>query len=242
MRLSTAAHVSARFPYVSPAGTLIRDGRVAGHVVDGAYFKNSGSASAGEILNASRGLLDSAGYRLARAKDTVDVVPIVLVMRFQEHASRNCVEPSCGMVPRPQLVMKESTLPLQTLMNTSTARGDFSLDAIRIQMSRVARLQRRKPRRPRSWRRPCGKPRLRCRWAGRFPRWLRRRWPINWKAGCRIPKRCATWTAFSRIRSPPSRWHGLPGRLAIFPAGSVRSSPSLCSPSKKSASAWTPRC
>jgi hypothetical protein len=142
LRLSTAAHVSARFTYVSPAGTLVRDGQVAGHVVDGAYFENSGSATAGEILNASRGLLDSAGYRLARARDTVDVVPIMLVIRFQEHAPRDCMELSCGWVPKPQLILKESTVPLKTLMNTRTARGDFSLDAIRIQILRVARLQR----------------------------------------------------------------------------------------------------
>ncbi len=141
MRLSTAAHVSARFTYVSPAGTLIRDGKVAGHVVDGAYFENSGSATAGEILNASRGVLDSAGYRLARTKDTVDVVPILLVIRFQAQLPKDRIELTTGPVPRPQLVLKETTVPLTTLMNTRSARGDFSLDAIRIQMTRVARLQ-----------------------------------------------------------------------------------------------------
>ncbi len=141
MRLSTAAHVSARFTYVSPAGTLIKDGRMAGHVVDGAYFENSGSATAGEILNASRRLLDSSGYRWSRAKDTVDVVPIVLVIRFQERSPKNRIDLSTGAVPKPQILLKETSVPLTTLLNTRTARGDFSLDAIKIQMARVAYLQ-----------------------------------------------------------------------------------------------------
>jgi hypothetical protein len=141
MRLSTAAHVSARFTYVSPAGTLVKDGRMAGHVVDGAYFENSGSATAGEILNASRRLLDSAGYRWSRAQDTVDIVPILLVIRFQERLPKNRIELSTGPVPKPQLFLKETSVPLTTLLATRGARGDFSLDAIRIQMARVAYLQ-----------------------------------------------------------------------------------------------------
>jgi hypothetical protein len=142
MRLSTAAHVSARFTYVSPAGTLVKDGKMAGHVVDGAYFENSGSATAGEILNAARRVLDSSGYRWSRAKGTVDVVPILLVIRFQESKSRNTVALSTGDVPKPQLVLKETTVPLRTLLNTRGARGDYSLDEVRIQMARVAYLQR----------------------------------------------------------------------------------------------------
>ena len=40
---STAAHLSARFMYVSPAGTVrTPDDEVAGHLVDGGYFENSG--------------------------------------------------------------------------------------------------------------------------------------------------------------------------------------------------------
>ena len=52
--LSTAVHMSARFTYVSPAGT-IRDGRSDEEnwlrVVDGGYFENSGSVTANEILH-----------------------------------------------------------------------------------------------------------------------------------------------------------------------------------------------
>jgi hypothetical protein len=142
LRLSTAAHISARFTYVSPAGTLVKDGKLAGHVVDGGYFENSGAATAGEILNAARHVLDSGRFTWARAADTVDVVPILLVIRFQEKARGGTLALSTGAVPRPQAALKETTVPLRTLLNTRGARGDFSLAAMRIQMDRVTLLQR----------------------------------------------------------------------------------------------------
>ncbi|MGY3149561.1 hypothetical protein ACVWYQ_006560 [Bradyrhizobium sp. USDA 3397] len=42
IRFSTAAVLSARFPVVSPAGTLRFKGKATDHVVDGGYFDNSG--------------------------------------------------------------------------------------------------------------------------------------------------------------------------------------------------------
>jgi hypothetical protein len=53
MRLSTAIHNSARFTYVSPAGTL--EGGI--HVVDGGYFDNSGAITVMELIYAVRGKL-----------------------------------------------------------------------------------------------------------------------------------------------------------------------------------------
>ena len=47
MPLSTTAHNSARFTYVSPAGRFDEDGS---HVVDGGYFENSGAATALDML------------------------------------------------------------------------------------------------------------------------------------------------------------------------------------------------
>src|SRR5438105_14821751 len=44
--LSTAAHMSARFTYVSPAGRF-PDGT---YIVDGGYFENSGATAALEIV------------------------------------------------------------------------------------------------------------------------------------------------------------------------------------------------
>jgi hypothetical protein len=48
MRLSTAVHNSARFTYVSPAGTLDE----GWHIVDGGYFDNSGTVTGIELFYA----------------------------------------------------------------------------------------------------------------------------------------------------------------------------------------------
>ena len=49
--LKTAAHNSARFTYVSPAGSMVnvKGKTVEGHVVDGGYFENSGTVTALEL-------------------------------------------------------------------------------------------------------------------------------------------------------------------------------------------------
>jgi hypothetical protein len=53
VRLSTAAHNSARFTYVSPAGHLENgDGSEYGRVVDGGYFENSGLVTLREVYDA----------------------------------------------------------------------------------------------------------------------------------------------------------------------------------------------
>ena len=53
LKLSTAAHNSARFTYVSPPGRIQRNDTLElGHVVDGGYFENSGLATLREVLEA----------------------------------------------------------------------------------------------------------------------------------------------------------------------------------------------
>lgn len=61
---STAAHNSARFTYVSPAGTLMRDDEAVGHIVDGGYFENFGAVSAQEMLTAVVAALDAEGKKV----------------------------------------------------------------------------------------------------------------------------------------------------------------------------------
>ena len=52
--LSTAVHMSARFTYVSPAGTVHTKSGETKRVVDGGYFENSGALSARQILEILR--------------------------------------------------------------------------------------------------------------------------------------------------------------------------------------------
>jgi hypothetical protein len=64
VRLSTAALVSARFPIISPAGTIrMKDASHGDSVVDGGYFENSGLTSALDI---------------AESLHTFGITPIVL--------------------------------------------------------------------------------------------------------------------------------------------------------------------
>jgi uncharacterized membrane protein YfcA len=50
--VKTSALMSARFPYVTPAGTILSDsGTVYGNFVDGGYVENTGLATAVQLLN-----------------------------------------------------------------------------------------------------------------------------------------------------------------------------------------------
>jgi hypothetical protein len=67
VRASTAAHNSARFTYVSPAGDL---GNRKGSVIDGGYFENYGALSALELARAAKEAL----------KDKAPGVKLVILM------------------------------------------------------------------------------------------------------------------------------------------------------------------
>ena len=59
LRASTAVHNSARFSWVSPAGTILdRWGLQHGHVLDGGYFENYGALTLLETVEGLRKVLD----------------------------------------------------------------------------------------------------------------------------------------------------------------------------------------
>lgn len=49
VQISTAISNGARFPWISPAGTLRRDGKRQGHILDGGYFDAAGVATLSEL-------------------------------------------------------------------------------------------------------------------------------------------------------------------------------------------------
>lgn len=70
--LSTAASLSARFPFVLPAGTLVDSAaRSHGRAVDGGYFENYGAVTAADVLTE---------VRRALGTDAVSVRPIVILI------------------------------------------------------------------------------------------------------------------------------------------------------------------
>jgi hypothetical protein len=128
MPLSTAAHMSARFTYVSPAG-LLPDG---GHVVDGGYFENSGAATALEVLYEVEAAIKSEGL------DNL-VVPVVIEIRNGPTKEKpDITSPAATPAPSEQReFLSEALAPVSTLLNTRDARGTFSQAAIRSEQESV---------------------------------------------------------------------------------------------------------
>ena len=127
LSLATAAHMSARFTYVSPAGTLVKDGRTHGRVVDGGYFENSGATTTLEVLQAI-GLLAEEDPRWKQ------VEPFVI------HISNEPVDAQFGSdslraapghpLIAPRQLLNEALSPLWTLINTRDARGLYARETV----------------------------------------------------------------------------------------------------------------
>jgi hypothetical protein len=124
--LSTAAHMSARFTYVSPAGSLAKGGRTYGRVVDGGYFENSGATTTLAILQTIE--------QLAETDPSWNQVE-----RYVIHISNEPIDPrfandSLARAPdnpniRPQDFLTEALSPLSALLTTRTARGYYARES-----------------------------------------------------------------------------------------------------------------
>jgi hypothetical protein len=119
--LSTAAHMSARFTYVSPAGRL-PDG---GHIVDGGYFENSAAGTALEILYAVEGVIENADW-------PERIVPVVIQIRNGPTKEKPDTPTDSSYTPdQPEHdFLSEVLAPVNTLLNTRNARASFSQEAI----------------------------------------------------------------------------------------------------------------
>ncbi len=121
MRLSTAIHNSARFTYVSPAGTL--EGGL--HVVDGGYFDNSGAITAVESIYAVR--------RQLREKKKAAQVKVIMI----DNKPVTDTGGSTGdqdIHAKPLRFIAGFLAPIQALLEVRTAHAD----AARAQLKRVA--------------------------------------------------------------------------------------------------------
>jgi hypothetical protein len=106
--LSTAAHLSARFPYLSPGGLVSGAPDRCSHLVDGGYFENSGTAT---LLDLMEALPDAPkggppGY-------------ISVVISINNDPERDCPISPPGL-------LSEVTIPIDTLLDTREARGRAS--------------------------------------------------------------------------------------------------------------------
>ncbi|HET7763926.1 MAG TPA: hypothetical protein VFK92_02435 [Burkholderiales bacterium] len=118
IRASTAAHTSARFTYLSPAGTLA-DGT---HLVDGGYFENFGAVTAGEVLRAA---VDRMGKK---------VRPIAILISNDTELNETDLPRNDPQRPRgapPETFAAEALSPPRALLHTRDARGLLAASELR---------------------------------------------------------------------------------------------------------------
>ncbi|HEY6112054.1 MAG TPA: hypothetical protein VIV62_06030 [Chthoniobacterales bacterium] len=136
MPLSTAAHLSARFTYVSPAGRFTPDGT---HVVDGGYFENSGTTTALDILRQVTSEIADPKRNLS------DVVPKIIVISNNPVAAFAQPEAESSPSPAPEQAvttqaeeqhekpgtfLEDALAPVYALLKVREARGTYAQYAI----------------------------------------------------------------------------------------------------------------
>lgn len=112
---STAAHLSARFTYVSPAGSLRKraEKKTAAHIVDGGYFENSGTTTALDVLSA----IHERGGALN--------LDFILIYVNNEPGERE-ISTAASKPPAANRWLTEVMSPIDALLNTRVARGTYS--------------------------------------------------------------------------------------------------------------------
>jgi hypothetical protein len=127
--ISAAAHLSARFTYVSPAGKFPPDGT---HVVDGGYFENSGATTALDILREITREMERPGNNLG------DTVPKLIMI--SNNPTANAPVPDGKKVTvttkaeqkqsEPSTFLEDAMAPVDALLHTRDARGTYAQRAI----------------------------------------------------------------------------------------------------------------
>lgn len=117
LRLASAAHNSARFPFVSPAGSWRDDnGAVAGRLQDGGLFENYGATTAIEVLEHAQRRL---GERFR---------PLVILISSDPTLPQELHDIRPGPV---QNFAAELLTTLRTLFRTRVAHGDEAAVSLR---------------------------------------------------------------------------------------------------------------
>jgi hypothetical protein len=138
MPLSTAAHMSARFTYVSPAGRFEADGS---HVVDGGYFENSGAATALDILRQVNAALHQPNQLqwgrivpqiIMISNDPLGVASGSRQMVATKELLKNTAASTAAEAAqrRPGTFLEDALAPVYALLSAREARGDYAQRAI----------------------------------------------------------------------------------------------------------------
>jgi hypothetical protein len=142
--LKGALHNSARFTYVSPAGSLrTREGKLRGHVVDGGYFENSGVATVLDLLHVIQGVCPTCAGRIhvLILTNSPEMDPNRKVDRASPEAGPKpdektvlkSTEPPKKPAAKPAGGLNELLSPPLALLNTRGARGSQAVAALKLQ-------------------------------------------------------------------------------------------------------------
>jgi hypothetical protein len=138
--LSTAAHLSARFTYVSPAARFVADNS---HAVDGGYFENSGATTGVDILRNISLLQKDPDFN--KRAIVASVIPKVIMISNspvgtafwkQRCPDKNNKEKENRTIERelshhkPTSLLEDALAPVYALLNTRDARGVYAQRAI----------------------------------------------------------------------------------------------------------------
>jgi len=123
IRASTAAHNSARFSVVSPAGTLKSGDDVKGHIIDGGYFENNGAETLLDIYSA----LKPKHRNIIIIAITNDVLMPDAV--YASGADPNAKVEHC--IVKPASFLNEASAPLLGLLSTRESRGMLAFKRLR---------------------------------------------------------------------------------------------------------------
>jgi len=127
VRLSTAAHDSARFAYVSPAGRMrASTGRDFGHVVDGGYFENSGAATIKDVLRLLEG---------APAMGEVDL-NVIYLCNNPGRCYGASVSPDPARAQQGAGDLGEVFAPIRSLLGARDARGSLAIAHLKQNLGR----------------------------------------------------------------------------------------------------------
>lgn len=123
IRASTAAHNSARFSYVSPAGTLVDGDTVKGHIIDGGYFENNGAETLLEIYGA-----------LKKKQKNIIVIAITNDVEMPNEVYDDTADPAIKIdrhIVKPASFLNEAAAPPKGLLSTREARGMLAFKRLR---------------------------------------------------------------------------------------------------------------
>jgi hypothetical protein len=123
--VATAVHNTARFPYISAAGRLrAKNGEYLGHLVDGAYFENTGAETLIDLLR----YLKQVGLALN--------VRFIVVALLNSPPEQHLTDPA--RIPWHETAsLGEMFSPLRALLQSRRARGELALRRLRESSSRT---------------------------------------------------------------------------------------------------------